>query len=186
MPFTFDQIDLPGVVVIQPRVFEDERGGFLETYRYSQFSEAGIAERFVQTNLSWSQKGVLRGLHYQVEPDAQGKLVSVSQGEIYDVVVDVREDSPTLGQWRAVNLSSSNRTMVYVPPGYAHGFCVLTESAQVAYATTSEYAPESERGIIWNDPSLAIAWPVETPTVSAKDQALPRLHEAVSRRLASP
>lgn len=182
MPFTFRELDLPGVIVVQPQVFEDERGGFLETYRYSQFSEAGIKDRFVQSNVSWSIKGVVRGLHYQVEPDAQGKLVSVSQGEVYDVVVDVQPDSPHYGQWRSITLSAENRTMLYVPPGYGHGFCVVSDGAQVSYATTTEYAPKSERGVLWNDPTLAIPWPVVTPVVSAKDQTWPRLEQVTSNK----
>jgi len=182
VPFTFNELDLPGVVVVQPQVFQDERGGFLETYRYSQFSKAGITEHFVQFNVSWSVKGVVRGLHYQVEPDAQGKLVSVSEGEVYDVVVDIRDDSPNYGRWRAVTLSAENRTMLYVPPGYGHGFCVVSEGAQVSYATTTEYAPESERGVIWSDPSLAIPWPVDAPIVSAKDQTWPRLEQVTRYR----
>jgi dTDP-4-dehydrorhamnose 3,5-epimerase len=178
VPFTFKEIDLPGVFVIQPQIHEDERGGFLETYRHSQFIEAGISARFVQANLSWSAKNVVRGLHYQVEPHAQGKLVSVNEGEIYDVVLDIGESSPTYGQWRSLELSAASRMMLYVPPGYAHGFCVLSDRAQVAYAATSEYAPESERGVLWNDPALAIPWPVSSPIVSSRDQALPRLSQA--------
>jgi dTDP-4-dehydrorhamnose 3,5-epimerase len=182
VPFRFEQFDLPGVIIVQPQFFPDERGGFMETYRYSQFAEAGITDPLVQFNISWSTKGVVRGLHYQVEPDAQGKLVSAIEGEIYDVIVAVRRDSPHYGQWRAVNLSSKDHTMLFVPPGYAHGFCVVSETAQVSYGTTAEYAPESERGVLWSDPSLAIPWPVEKPIVSAKDQMLPCLEPPSTSR----
>ena len=178
MPFTFENLDLPGVVLVQPRFFPDERGGFMETYRYSQFAAAGITDRIVQFNVSISSEGVLRGIHYQVDPDAQGKLVAAFRGAIYDVVVDVTLESPTYGQWRAVRLSDENRTMLYIPPGYGHAFCVLSDFAQVCYGTTAEYAPESERGVRWNDPALAIDWPVQSPIVSARDQELPFLTPA--------
>ena len=173
MPFEFEKLDIPGLVLIRPQAFADERGVFMETYRLSDFAAAGIADRFVQSNVSYSKRGVLRGLHYQKQPKAQAKLVHVVAGEIYDVVVDLREDSPSFGRWYATVLSAENRRVLYVPPWCAHGFCVLSEEARVAYSVTEEYSPELERGILWSDPALAISWPVEAPIVSPKDQALP-------------
>lgn len=173
MPFEFEKLDIPGLVLIRPQAFADERGFFMETYRLSDFAAAGIADRFVQANVSYSKRGVLRGLHYQKQPKAQAKLVHVVAGEIYDVVVDLREDSPSFGRWYATVLSAENGRMLYVPPWCAHGFCVLSEEARVAYSVTEEYSPELERGILWSDPALAISWPVEAPIVSPKDQALP-------------
>ena len=173
MPFEFEKLDIPGLVLIRPQAFADERGFFMETYRLSDFAAAGIADRFVQSNVSYSKRGVLRGLHYQKQPKAQAKLVHVVAGEIYDVVVDLREDSPSFGRWYATVLSAENGRMLYVPPWCAHGFCVLSEEARVAYSVTEEYSPELERGILWSDPALAISWPVEAPIVSPKDQALP-------------
>ena len=173
MPFEFEKLDIPGLVLIRPQAFADERGVFMETYRHSDFAAAGIADRFVQSNVSYSKRGVLRGLHYQKQPKAQAKLVHVVAGEIYDVVVDLREDSPSFGRWYATVLSAENGRMLYVPPWCAHGFCVLSEEARVAYSVTEEYSPELERGILWSDPALAISWPVEAPIVSPKDQALP-------------
>lgn len=173
MPFEFEKLDIPGLVLIRPQAFADERGFFMETYRLSDFAAAGIADRFVQANVSYSKRGVLRGLHYQKQPKAQAKLVHVVAGEIYDVVVDLREDSPSFGRWYATVLSAENRRVLYVPPWCAHGFCVLSEEARVAYSVTEEYSPELERGILWSDPALAISWPVEAPIVSPKDQALP-------------
>jgi len=173
VPFEFEKLDIPGLVLIRPQAFADERGFFMETYRLSDFAAAGIADRFVQANVSYSKRGVLRGLHYQKQPKAQAKLVHVVAGEIYDVVVDLREDSPSFGRWYATVLSAENGRMLYVPPWCAHGFCVLSEEARVAYSVTEEYSPELERGILWSDPALAISWPVEAPIVSPKDQALP-------------
>jgi dTDP-4-dehydrorhamnose 3,5-epimerase len=160
-------------------VFEDERGFFTETYKYSVFASFGIRERFVQDNYSKSVKGVLRGLHYQKHPKAQGKLVMVIRGEIFDVAVDIRKGSPTCGKWVGLVLSSEDHRMLYVPAGFAHGFCALSDEAGVVYKVTGgEYAPELERGIVWNDPDLGITWPVKHPLISRKDAALPRLQEA--------
>jgi dTDP-4-dehydrorhamnose 3,5-epimerase len=161
--------DLPGVVLIEPRVFEDERGYFMETFQQPRFQEAGLAWDFVQDNHSHSLRGVLRGLHYQIE-HPQGKLVRVVRGEIFDVAVDVRRSSPTFGRWFGAVLSETNRRQLYVPPGCAHGFCVLSERADVIYKCTDVYYPEHERTILWNDPDLAVAWPIASPLVSAKDQ----------------
>jgi dTDP-4-dehydrorhamnose 3,5-epimerase len=176
MPFTFTPLEIRGVILIEPRVFGDSRGFFLETYKVSDFSSAGIEERFVQENHSRSKRGILRGLHYQVEPHPQGKLVRAVVGDIFDVAVDLDETSPTFGKWIGVHLSAENRRMLYLPPKCAHGFCVTTEVAEVLYKTTSEYSPALERGIAWNDPYLAIQWPVENPELSERDTKWPAFH----------
>jgi dTDP-4-dehydrorhamnose 3,5-epimerase len=161
---------LPGVFVLEPRVFGDERGFFFESYNQQIMSEVGIAERFVQDNHSCSSRNVLRGLHYQVKRP-QGKLVRVAEGEILDVAVDMRRSSPSFGRWEAVRLSGENKRMLWIPAGFAHGFRVLSEKAHVLYKATDFYAPEYERTIAWNDPSLKINWELDgEPTVSAKDQ----------------
>ena len=161
---------LSGVVILEPRVFGDERGFFLESYNEKVFAELGIGERFVQDNHSSSQRNVLRGLHYQIK-QTQGKLVRAVEGEILDVAVDVRRSSPTFGGWEAVRLSGENRRMLWIPAGFAHGFCVISEKAQVLYKATDYYAPEYERTLAWNDPDLKIEWELAgEPIVSAKDQ----------------
>ena len=180
MPFQFKRIEIPEVILIEPKVFQDERGFFMETYKYSDFAAFGIAERFVQDNHSRSVKGVLRGLHYQNPPHAQGKLIRVVVGEIFDVAVDIRKGSPTYGKWVGVKLSAENRRMLYIPPGFAHGFCVLSDVAEVVYKVTAEYAPECEAGIIWNDPGIGIEWPFKHPIISSKDAQWPTLREAVN------
>jgi dTDP-4-dehydrorhamnose 3,5-epimerase len=169
---------LPGVVILEPRVFGDERGFFLESYNEKVFAELGIDERFVQDNHSNSRRNVLRGLHYQIK-QPQGKLVRVVDGEIVDVAVDVRRSSPTFGGWEAVHLSGENQRMLWIPPGLAHGFRVSSESAQVLYKTTDYYAPEHERTLSWNDPDLKIEWELDgDPIVSAKDQRGSALRDA--------
>ena len=178
MPFKFQRLDMPDVILIEPTVFVDKRGFFMESYKYSEFAKFGIKEKFVQDNHSRSTRGVLRGLHYQKAPKAQAKLVRVTRGEVFDVAVDIRRGSPTYGRWVGVLLSEENKKMLYVPVGFAHGFCVLSEEAEVLYKTTEEYAPEYERGIIWNDPDIGIKWPIEEPILSPKDAALPRLKDA--------
>jgi len=161
---------LPGVVILEPCVFTDERGFFLESYNERAFVELGIGEKFVQDNHSSSQRNVLRGLHYQIKK-VQGKLVRAVEGEILDVAVDVRRSSPTFGGWEAVRLSDQNKRMLWIPPGFAHGFLVISKQAQVLYKATDYYSPEHERTLMWNDPDLNIAWDVEgEPIVSAKDQ----------------
>ena len=180
MPFTFKRLEIPDVILIEPRVFQDVRGFFMETYKYSDFAAFGIAERFVQDNHSRSVKGVLRGLHYQNPPHAQGKLIRVVVGEVFDVAVDIRKGSPTYGKWVGVKLSAENRRMLYIPPGFAHGFCVLSDVAEVVYKVTAEYAPECEAGIIWNDPGIGIEWPIKHPIISSKDAQWPTLREAVN------
>lgn len=163
---------LPGVLILEPKVFGDERGFFFESFNARAFAEAtGLQCEFVQDNHSRSQRGVLRGLHYQVQ-QAQGKLVRVTAGEVYDVAVDLRRSSPTFGKWVGTLLSAENKRQLWVPAGFAHGFLVLSEFAEFLYKTTDYYAPEHERCIRWDDPSLAIDWPLDgTPQLSAKDQA---------------
>jgi len=178
MPFTYKRLDIPEVILVEPKVFPDERGFFMETYKYSEFAANGIPQRFVQDNFSHSVRGVLRGLHYQKVPAVQGKLVMVVRGEIFDVAVDIRKGSPTYGRWVGVRLSSENRRMLWVPEGFAHGFVVLSEEADVMYKVTSEYAPELDRGIRWNDPEIGIDWPVKNPILSPKDNTQPFLAEA--------
>lgn len=161
--------ELPAVLILQPRVFEDERGFFLESYQKERFAAAGIPFEFVQDNHSLSRKGVLRGLHYQIR-QPQGKLVRVISGEIFDVAVDIRRSSPTFGQWMGIHISAQNKTMLWIPPGFAHGFYVLSEQAEVLYKATDYYAPQWERTILWNDPALGIRWPASpAPIVSPKD-----------------
>ncbi len=157
------------LLVVEPKVFEDARGFFFESYNQKVFDQLGISARFVQDNHSRSGRGILRGLHYQIE-NAQGKLVRAIAGEIFDVAVDLRKSSPTLGRWYGLRLSAADKRQIYVPPGFAHGFLVLSEYAEVLYKTTDFYAPDHERCIIWNDPTLNIEWPLEgDPLISPKD-----------------
>lgn len=160
------------VFVLEPRVFEDERGFFFESYNRSTLESLGLSEDFVQDNHSRSRRGVLRGLHYQIAPRAQGKLVRVVVGEIFDVAVDLRRSSPTFGRWVGVHLSAKNKRQIYIPKGFAHGFLALSPWAEVCYKTTDYYSPEHERCVLWNDAELNIAWPLrsgEAPLVSPKD-----------------
>ena len=178
MPFQFHPLAIPEVILVEPQRFGDARGFFMETYQFETFAENGIAPHFVQDNHSRSAKGVLRGLHYQKDPHAQGKLLKVVLGEIFDVAVDIRRGSPTFGQWVGETLSAENGRLLYVPPGFAHGFCVLSETADLIYKTTDYYKPDTDRGIIWNDPQIGIDWPVTEPNLSEKDAKLPSLAEA--------
>ena len=170
------QTQLPGVSLIQPEIHEDARGFFTETYQSQRYREGGIDATFVQDNLSRSERGVLRGLHFQVEKP-QGKLVSCLRGSVFDVAVDVDPSSSTFKQYVAVELNEENHLQMWIPPGYAHGFCVLSEVADFHYKCTEFYQPSLERGVFWNDPDIGIRWPVTSPTLSAKDGALPRLAE---------
>lgn len=163
-------LEIPGLLLIEPTLFRDQRGVFCESFHERRYAEAGFTERFVQDNYSRSVRGTLRGLHFQ-EPHAQGKLVMAVEGTVYDVVVDIRKGSPMFGKWYGVELSSENLRQLYIPPGCAHGFCVTSEQAAFLYKCTDYYSPKDERGIIWNDPALGIAWPQVTPILSAKDQA---------------
>jgi dTDP-4-dehydrorhamnose 3,5-epimerase len=173
---------LPGVRLIEPKVFGDERGFFMEIWNQARYAEIGIAEPFVQDNLSFSRRGVLRGLHFQ-NPKAQGKLVYVLQGEVFDVAVDIRLGSPTFGQTAVAILSSENKRQFYIPPGFAHGFCVTSETALFAYKCTELYEPKNEGSILWNDPALGIKWPVDSPDLSPKDRSAMTLAEFPRDRL---
>jgi dTDP-4-dehydrorhamnose 3,5-epimerase len=172
--------ELPGVVIIEPSVFRDGRGFFLETYHADKFRELGLTEPFVQDNHSLSVQDTVRGLHLQLR-HAQGKLIRVVEGEVFDVAVDVRRGSPTFGRWVGVALSAANFKMCYVPPGFAHGFCVLSAAAQVEYKCTDFYDPSGEVGIAWNDPTLGIRWPVAAPILSPRDHANPLLADLMPR-----
>jgi dTDP-4-dehydrorhamnose 3,5-epimerase len=165
---------LDGVLIIEPTVFQDERGFFLETYHARRYAEAGLDVTFVQDNHSRSRRGTLRGLHYQAQ-NPQGKLVRVIEGTVVDVAVDIRPESPTFGQHVSVELTAENFRQIYVPPGFAHGFCVTSDVAQVEYKCTTYYDPADERGIAWNDPALAISWPVQEPILSDRDRRHPTL-----------
>ena len=169
---------LVGLKLIVPDAFPDNRGYFVETYHATKYALEGLDESFVQDNLSHSKKNVLRGLHYQY-PGAQGKLIYVTQGEIFDVAVDIRKDSPTLGKWYAVTLSAQNHRQLYISPGFAHGFCVLSDTAEVIYKCTDFYNPAYEHTLLWNDPTLAITWPVAQPIISEKDAGGKRWQEAM-------
>lgn len=176
MPFLFKKLAIPDVVLIEPKVFGDERGFFMETYKESEFFKFGIKKKFIQENHSKSKKGVLRGLHYQAFPKAQAKIVRCIAGEIFDVAVDIRKNSPTYKKWVTEVLSAENKKQLYIPEGFAHGFCVLSREAEIVYKCNREYSPEKERGIIWNDPSIKIKWPVKKPILSEKDKKWPTLN----------
>ena len=175
MPFTFKKLAIPDVVLIEPHSFSDDRGFFFESYKESDFLSNGINKKFVQDNFSHSVHGVIRGLHFQKAPKAQAKLVTVLKGKIFDVVVDIRKNSPTYGNWVSEILSEDTHKLLYVPEGFAHGFCVMSEEADMLYKVNNEYSQEDERGIVWNDPKLNIQWPVEKPIISNKDNQLPLL-----------
>ena len=167
---------LPEVLLIEPRIFPDARGHFLETYQADRYRDCGVPSRFVQDNLSYSLKGVLRGLHYQLGRP-QGKMIWAVQGRIFDVVVDIRKSSPRFGRWLSLEFDGDSCRQLYVPEGFAHGFCVLSAEAVVIYKCTDYYAPAEERGIIWDDPGLGIDWPVKDPLLSPKDLIFPTLQQ---------
>lgn len=176
------QTELPGVILIEPVVHGDERGFFVETFHVQRYLElAGIAPQFVQDNHSRSRRGVLRGLHLQTTRP-QGKLVRVARGEVFDVAADIDPKSPTFGRWVGALLSDANQHQLFIPPGYAHGYVVLSDLADFEYKCTDFYHPASEAGVVWNDPDLAIEWPLDNPLLSAKDRALPTLSEFSRRR----
>ncbi len=168
------QTPLDGVLIVEPKIFEDHRGFFTETWHRERYRQAGIDSAFVQDNMSFSARGVLRGLHYQIQ-HPQAKLVQVITGEIFDVAVDLRPGSPTFAKWTGVRLSGENHRQFYIPEGFAHGFCVLSEQAHFMYKCSDFYAPGDEGGILWSDPDIAIDWPVNDPVISPKDAALPAL-----------
>ena len=170
---------LKGLLIIEPTVMEDSRGCFYETFHQRKYSESGLPGSFVQDNFSRSVRGTLRGLHFQ-EPNAQGKLVMVFEGEVFDVAVDIRRGSPTFGRWFGTQLSSKNRRQLYIPPGFAHGFCVVSDQASFVYKCTALYSPTDEHGILWNDPALDIRWPEAHPILSAKDATSKPLADMLS------
>ena len=178
MPFTFKKLNIPEVILVEAKAFSDDRGFFMESYQESNFVENGINVKFVQDNFSHSTKGVLRGLHYQKDPKSQAKLVTALRGEIFDVGVDMRKGSPTYGNWVGEILSEQNHRLLYVPEGFAHGFLVLSDEADVLYKVNEEYSPENERGIIWNDPEVNIKWPMEKPIVKDIDSQQPLFKNA--------
>lgn len=178
MSFRFEPLALPDVILVHTTRFDDDRGFFMETYKSSEFLGENLPISFVQDNFSRSFRGVFRGLHYQNPPKAQGKLVKVHRGEIVDFAVDIRTGSPTFGRHAKAKLSDRNGLMLWVPPGFAHGFCAVSEEADVAYKVTQEYAPEADRGIAWDDPEIGLELPVTDPILSDKDRNLPRLREA--------
>ncbi|WP_413625493.1 dTDP-4-dehydrorhamnose 3,5-epimerase [Luteibacter sp. Lutesp34] len=178
----FLQTPLPGCVLIEPQVIGDSRGFFYESYNEAKFKEAGIDRRFVQSNISRSARGVLRGLHYQW-PRPQGKLVSVLEGEVFDVAVDIRRGSPTFGQWTGVMLTAENHRHFWIPEGFAHGFCVVSDHAIFSYQCTDLYDPKADGGVLWSDPAIGVDWPLSSPLLSGKDAKAPLLKEVAPERL---
>ena len=177
MPFKFMSMTITDVILVQPKAFQDGRGFFMESFKATDFVKAGLPEHFVQDNFSFSKKNVIRGLHYQKAPKAQGKLVSVIKGRVWDVAVDIRRESPTFLKWVAAELNDQNHFMLYIPPGFAHGFISLSDDVYLLYKCTNEYVPQADAGIRWNDPKIAIPWPVSNPIVSDKDASLPFLKD---------
>jgi len=178
LSFTFKKLSITDVILIEAKSFPDERGFFLENFKESSFIKNEINTKFVQDNFSHSIKGVLRGLHYQKNPKAQAKLLIVLRGEIFDVAVDIRKDSPTYGKWVSEILSEQNHKLLYIPEGFAHGFCILSDEADVYYKVNQEYSPEHDSGFIWNDPEINIKWPSDKPIMSERDHKLPLLKNA--------
>ena len=172
MPFTFKRLSIPDVILVEPSSFSDDRGFFFESFKESDFFSNGIDKNFVQDNFSHSVNGVIRGLHFQKAPKAQAKLVTALKGKIFDVAVDIRKNSPTYGKWVSEILSDDTHNLLYVPEGFAHGFCVISDEADVQYKVSNEYSQEHERSIIWNDPKLNIEWPIKKPIISNKDNKL--------------
>jgi dTDP-4-dehydrorhamnose 3,5-epimerase len=168
---------LAGLLRIEPAIFRDERGAFTESYRAERYREAGLRDAFVQDNVSWSKRGVLRGLHFQCAPYAQAKLVQVLRGEVFDAVVDLRAGSPSFGRWYGVRLSADDGQQLFVPAGFAHGFCTLSEDAIFSYKCSVAYVPDAEQSLLWSDPALAIEWPIAEPLVSPKDERGLRLEQ---------
>lgn len=179
MPFEFEDLEIPGVFLIKPRIFRDDRGFFLETYKKEDLKKVGVDSEFVQDNYSRSEYGVLRGMHFQREPRAQAKIVQCTRGVIYDVAVDLRQDSSTFKRYAAAILSENNRYQLYVPRGFAHGFLVLSDIAEVMYKVDSPYSPECEGGLIWNDQDVNIPWPIDDPVLAERDQSWPSLNTLI-------
>ena len=178
MSFSFESLEIPDVILIKTKSFSDIRGYFVDIFRSSMFENSNIKTKFIQDSFSHSKKGVIRGLHYQNFQNRQAKLIMVLSGEIFDILVDIRKNSPTYGKSITKILSDKDHDILYAPEGFAHGFCVLSDNANVLYKMSSEYTLESQRGIIWNDPDLAIQWPISNPILSEKDQLLPTLKNA--------
>ncbi len=176
------ETELPGVLLLEPQVFSDDRGWFLETWSVQRYAEAGLSGTFVQDNVSFSHKGTVRGLHFQY-PQSQGKLIQILVGEVFDVAVDIRIGSPAFGKWTAGTLSVANHRQLYIPPGFAHGFCVLSETAVFSYKCTEYYNAAYDCGIIWNDPDINIDWPISEPVFSPKDAGLAKLKDIPAERL---
>jgi dTDP-4-dehydrorhamnose 3,5-epimerase len=181
MPFEFKKTKIPDVILIKPKIFGDDRGFFMETYKKEDFEKVGIIGEFIQDNHSKSGYGVLRGLHFQREPYAQAKIVRCIRGVIFDVAIDLRKNSPTFGEWVGVILSEYNKYQLYIPRGFAHGFCVLSDVAEIVYKVDNIYAPDYEGGVIWNDKDIGIEWPIDEPILSEKDKKWPTLKELVGR-----
>jgi len=179
MSYIFEKSNIPDILLLKPQVFSDNRGYFLETYKNSEFVDNGIKDNFVQDNISHSTKGVIRGLHYQLDPASQSQIVRVVRGKVWDVVVDIRKNSPTFKKWVGVELSDENNYAVYMPPGFAHGFVVLSDEVTMYYKCSAEFDAKLDGGIRWNDQDLNIEWPVKDPIISDKDNNLPLLKDAV-------
>jgi len=175
MTYKFQRLGISDVIIVEPQLFPDNRGFFFESFKESEFISNGIDKRFVQDNFSHSTHGVIRGLHYQKNPKSQAKLVTVLKGKIFDVAVDIRKNSSTFGKWVGEILSDENHKLIYIPEGFAHGFCVLSDYADVIYKASNEYSPENEKGVIWNDSKINISWPIKNPIISNKDNKLPSL-----------
>ena len=182
MSMKYIKTDIPGVLLVEPKVFKDSRGFFMETFHQKKYAEVGIDHAFIQDNYSHSTQGTLRGLHYQLK-HPQGKLIYVITGEIFDVAVDIRQGSPTFGQWVGQYISDQNKRQIFIPEGFAHGFCVISETADVLYKTTDLYNTDDEYGVLWSDPDIGIDWPVEVPIVSDKDKQYSRLKDALETQL---
>ena len=180
MTFTFRRLQIPDVILVEPKLLSDNRGFFYESFKESDFFKNGITKKFVQDNFSHSTRDVIRGLHYQQKPKAQAKLITVVSGKIFDVAVDIRKNSPSYGKWISEILSEDDHKLLYVPEGFAHGFCVLSQEADIFYKVNNEYSKEHERGIVWNDPTVNISWPIEEPIISDKDNKLPLLKNSDS------
>lgn len=184
MPFSFKKLEIEDVILVTPQVFGDSRGFFMESYQKSVFEQNGIKDDFNQDNHSKSTKGVLRGLHYQTNPKAQAKLVRCPRGKIFDVAVDIRKNSPTFGKWVGEILSEENKNMLYIPAGFAHGFVVLNDEAELLYKASNEYSPQNDRGIRWNDPEINVDWRIDfEPLISEKDSKQPYLKEVLKEEL---
>lgn len=180
MPFTFKKLSIPDVILIEPKAFPDDRGYFFESFKASDFEKANLPTNFEQDNFSFSKKNVIRGLHYQKDPKAQGKLVCVLKGGVWDVAVDIRRESPSYLKWVAAELNDESHFMLYIPPGFAHGFLAVTEDVHLLYKCTNEYDPQADAGLRWDDPDIAITWPTNNPIISEKDRNLPYGRQTVS------